>query len=44
MNWDAISAVGEVVGAVAVVATLLFVARDIRQNLKSLPYTEECPC
>ena len=36
MNWDAISAVGEVVGAVAVIATLLFVARDIRQNSKSL--------
>ena len=36
MNWDAVGAVGEVVGAVAVVATLLFVARDIRQNSKSL--------
>ena len=36
MNWDAISAFGEVVGAVAVVVTLLFIARDIRQNSKSL--------
>jgi len=36
MNWDAISAIGEVVGAVAVIVTLLFVARDIRQNSKSL--------
>ena len=36
MNWDAIGAVGEVIGAVAVVATLLFVARDIRQNSRSL--------
>lgn len=36
MNWDAVGAVGEVIGAVAVVATLLFVARDIRQNSKSL--------
>lgn len=36
MNWDAIGAVGEVIGALAVVATLLFVARDIRQNSKSL--------
>jgi len=31
MNWDAIGAVGEVVGAVAVVVTLLYVARQIRQ-------------
>jgi hypothetical protein len=36
MNWDAISAVGEIVGAVAVIVTLMFVARDIRQNSKSL--------
>ena len=36
MNWDAIGAVGEVVGAVAVVITLLFIARDIRQNSRSL--------
>ncbi len=36
MNWEAVGAIGEVVGAVAVVVTLLFVARDIRQNSKSL--------
>jgi hypothetical protein len=36
MNWDAISAIGEIVGAVAVIVTLMFVARDIRQNSKSL--------
>jgi len=36
MNWDAVGAVGEVIGVAAVVATLLFVARDIRQNSKSL--------
>ena len=36
MNWDAIGAVGEVIGAIAVVATLLFIARDIRQNSKAL--------
>lgn len=36
MNWDAIGAVGEVIGAIAVVITLLFVARDIRQNSRSL--------
>ena len=32
MNWDAIGAVGEVVGAVAVVASLVYLARQIRQN------------
>ena len=31
MNWDAIGAIGEVVGAVAVVVTLLYVARQIHQ-------------
>jgi hypothetical protein len=32
MNWDAIGAIGEVVGAVAVVASLVYLARQIRQN------------
>ena len=36
LNWDAIGTIAEIIGAVAVVATLLFVARDIRQNSKSL--------
>ena len=36
MNWQAIGAIGEIVGAVAVVATLLYLARDIRQNSRSL--------
>jgi len=31
MNWDAIGAIGEVIGAVAVVVTLLYVARQIHQ-------------
>lgn len=31
MNWDALGAVGEIVGAVAVVVTLLYVARQIHQ-------------
>lgn len=31
MNWEAIGAFGEVVGAVAVVVTLLYVARQIHQ-------------
>ena len=32
MNWDAIGAVGEIVGAIAVVVSLLYVAGQIRQN------------
>ena len=32
MNWDAISAVGEIVGAVAVVVTLVYLAAQIRQS------------
>jgi len=32
MNWDAVGAVGEVIGAVAVVASLAYLARQIRQN------------
>ena len=32
MNWDAISAIGETIGAVAVVISLLYLAIQIRQN------------
>ena len=31
MNWDAISAVGEIIGALAVVVTLIYLSRQIRQ-------------
>ncbi len=36
MNWDAISAVSEIVGAVAVVISLIYVAAQIRQNTKMM--------
>ena len=36
MNWDAIGALGEIVGAMAVVATLLYLSREIRQNVRSV--------
>jgi hypothetical protein len=36
MNWDAIGAVGELVGAVAVVVTLAYLASQLRQNTKAL--------
>ena len=31
MNWDAIGAIGETVGAIAVIATLIYLASQIRQ-------------
>ena len=36
MNWEAIGAVGEVLGAVAVVITLVYLARQLRENTKSI--------
>ncbi len=36
MNWEAIGAIGEVVGAIAVIATLLYLAIQIRQNTKAV--------
>ena len=32
MNWEAIGAVGELIGAAAVVATLLYLVKQIKQN------------
>ena len=32
MNWDAIGAIGEILGAIAVLATLFYLAIQIRQN------------
>ena len=39
MNWEAIGAIGEVIGAVAVLVTLVYLASQIRQNTKSLKAT-----
>ena len=36
MNWDAMGAVGEIVGAIAVLATLIYLAAQIRQNAQAL--------
>lgn len=36
MNWDAISAISEIIGAVAVVVSLIYVAVQIRQNTKAI--------
>jgi hypothetical protein len=36
MNWDAISAVSELVGTITVVVTLVYVGLQVRQNTKAL--------
>lgn len=36
MNWEAIGAVGEIVGALAVFLTLIYLAIQIRQNTKAV--------
>jgi len=36
MNWDAIGAVGEIIGALAVFLTLIYLAIQIRQNTKAV--------
>ena len=35
MNWEAIGAIGDLVGAAAVVATLLYLVKQIKQNTES---------
>lgn len=39
MNWEAIGAVGEVLGALAVVLTLLYLARETRKNAQAIDAT-----
>ena len=39
MNWEAIGAIGEIVGAIAVVLTLLYLARETRKNAQALDAT-----
>ena len=36
MNWEAVGAIGEIVGALAVFATLVYLATQIRQNTASV--------
>lgn len=36
MNWNAISAISEVIGAIAVVVSLIYLALQIRQNTKAV--------
>ena len=39
MNWDAIGAVAEAVGAIGVIASLIYVASQVRQNNRNLQIT-----
>jgi hypothetical protein len=36
MNWDAIAAIGEAIGATAVVISLIYLATQIRQNTQTV--------
>jgi len=36
LNWDAVGAIGEIIGAAGVVATLVYLAYQIRQNTSQL--------
>ena len=35
MNWEAIGAVGEIVGAIAVIATLIYLAVQIKESAQA---------
>ena len=39
MNWDALGAMGEIAGAIAVIATLFFLARQLQVNTRELEKT-----
>lgn len=41
MNWDAIGAVAELLGALGVIATLVYLGRQIRQNTDSVSMSAE---
>ena len=39
MNWEAIGAIGEIIGAAGVIITLLYLASQLRQNTRALGVT-----
>ena len=41
MNWDALGAMGEIAGAIAVIATLFFLARQLQVNTRELERNNE---
>jgi len=42
VNWEAISAIGQLVGALAVVVSLIYVTREIRSNALSARLASVC--
>ncbi|MFK7864833.1 MAG: hypothetical protein AB8B95_11480 [Pseudohongiellaceae bacterium] len=36
MNWDALGAIGEIIGAIAVIATLVYLSIQLRQNTQAV--------
>ena len=36
MNWEAIGAVGETVGGIGVIVTLIYLAIQVRQNTRNI--------
>lgn len=36
MNWDAVGAIGEIIGAAGVIVTLAYLTTQVRQNTKSI--------
>jgi hypothetical protein len=39
MNWEAISAIGEIIGAISVVITLFYLAIQLRQNTSQVKHS-----
>ena len=39
LNWEAIGAIGEIIGAAGVIITLLYLASQLRQNTRALQVT-----
>ena len=39
MNWEAVGAIGEVVGAMGIIVTLAYLAYQIRQNTQGMRLT-----
>jgi hypothetical protein len=35
MNWEAVGAIGEIIGALAVIVTLIYLSAQVRQNTKA---------
>jgi hypothetical protein len=41
MNWQAVGAIGEILGALAVLITLVYLSKQIRQNTRSMDETRK---